>query len=67
MTNLPRAIARNIKALRGARTQEAFARRLGISQATLSQVERAGQNITISTLNKIVRALKIDPCDLFRE
>jgi transcriptional regulator with XRE-family HTH domain len=67
MVNLAKAVARNLKKMRGNRTQEAFARKCGISQPTLSQLERASQNVTIQTLNTIVRRLRCDPCDLFRD
>ena len=60
-------LARNIRALRGDRTQEAFARKLGISQATLARLERGGQNTTINTLQQITKALRCDVCDLFKK
>ncbi len=48
-------------------TQEAFAKRLGISRATLNRLENACQNITIATLDQIATALKCDVGDLFKE
>ncbi len=37
-------LARNIRELRGDKTQDAFARKLGISQATLARLESGVQN-----------------------
>ena len=50
-------LARNIRALRGDKTQDAFARKLGISQATLAHLESGVQNTTIKTLQQICKAL----------
>ena len=46
-------------------TQEAFARKLGVSRATLTRLENAGQNTTIRTLQQITRSLRCDIGDLF--
>jgi len=59
-------LARNIRALRGDKTQDAFARKLGISQATLARLESGAQNTTIKTLQQICKALRCDIGELFR-
>lgn len=65
--NLLDTLARNIRALRGDKTQEAFARKLGISQATLARLESGAQNTTIKTLQQICKALRCDVGDLFKK
>ena len=60
-------LARNIRALRGDKTQDAFARKLGISQATLARLESGAQNTTIKTLQQICKALRCDLGELFRK
>jgi transcriptional regulator with XRE-family HTH domain len=47
-------------------TQEAFAKRLGISRSTLNRLENASQNITIATLDQIATSLRCDVGDLFK-
>lgn len=63
---LPERLARNLRTRRGNLSQEVFARKLGISRATLTRLESAAQNTTIKTLEQIAKALKCDIGDLFR-
>jgi transcriptional regulator with XRE-family HTH domain len=63
---LAEILAQNLKARRGQLTQGAFARKLGISRPTLSRLESAGQNTTISTLEQIAKALRCHVCDLLK-
>lgn len=65
--DLPETLARNIRARRGDKTQEAFARKLGISQATLARLENSAQNTTIKTLRQICKALRCDIAELFKK
>ena len=60
-------LAKNIRALRGDKTQDAFARKLGISQATLARLESGAQNTTVKTLQQICKALRCDLGELFRK
>jgi len=60
-------LAKNLKARRGNLTQEAFARKLGISRATLTRLESAAQNTTIATLEQIAKALRCEIGDLFKK
>lgn len=60
-------LAKNLRARRGDMTQEVFARKLGISRATLTRLESASQNTTITTLNQITKALKCEVSDLFKK
>ena len=59
-------LAKNLKALRGDQTQGAFARKLGISRATLNRLENNSQNTTLKTLDQITKSLKCDIGELFR-
>ncbi|MFC4878507.1 helix-turn-helix transcriptional regulator [Microbulbifer halophilus] len=63
--NLSEKLARNLRARRGQQTQEAFARKLGISRATLTRLESASQNTTLKTLDQITKSLRCDVGDLF--
>jgi DNA-binding XRE family transcriptional regulator len=58
-------LAKNLKARRGKLTQDEFARKLGISRATLNRLESASQNTTLKTLNQITRSLRCDVGELF--
>ncbi|WP_425606609.1 helix-turn-helix transcriptional regulator [Microbulbifer litoralis] len=60
-----RKLARNLRTRRGQQTQEAFARKLGISRATLTRLESASQNTTLKTLDRITKSLRCDVGDLF--
>jgi len=59
-------LAKNLRALRGEQTQGAFARKLGISRATLNRLESISQNTTLKTLNQITKSLGCDIGDLFK-
>ncbi len=63
--DLSQKLAANLRARRGTRTQEVFARKLGVSRATLSRLESAAQNTTINTLEQITKSLRCDIGDLF--
>lgn len=65
--DLPSILAKNIRALRGDKTQDAFARKLGISQATLARLESGAQNTTIKTLQQICKAMRCDIGELFKK
>ena len=64
---LAQRLAANLRARRGDRTQEEFARRLGISRPTLNRLEAAAQNTTLKTLEQISRALRCPVGELFEE
>lgn len=65
MADLAEQLARRLRELRGDLTQEAFARRLGINQATLNRLELQKQNVTLATLQKICDRLNCTICGLF--
>lgn len=63
---LRKILAANLKDRRGNQSQETFARKLGISRATLTRIENASQNITIDTLERIASALRCDASELLK-
>jgi transcriptional regulator with XRE-family HTH domain len=64
---LSEKLAKNLKSRRGKLSQDAFARKLGMSRATLTRLENVGQNTTLKTLNKISKSLRYDVGDLFSD
>ena len=62
---LSEKLARNLKTRRGELTQEEFARKLGISRATLNRLESASQNTTLNTLGQLIKNLRCNVGDLF--
>lgn len=65
--SLSKKLAKNLRTLRGDMTQNAFARKLGVSRPTLNRLESASQNTTLKTLEQIAKSLKCDIGDLFEE
>lgn len=41
--------------------------RMGVDRAYVSLIERGRQNVTITTLNELARALEVRSCDLLCE
>ena len=60
-------LAENLRKRRGNLSQVAFARKLGISQATLNRIENVRQNVTLATLEQFTKVLKCDIEDLFKD
>ena len=65
--DLSTRLSRNLRKRRKDLTQEVFARKLGVSRATLVRLESAAQNTTLKTLQQITKALRCDVDDLFKE
>ena len=65
--NLAKGLSDKLKERRGKLTQQAFAKKLGISRATLTRLENCSQNTTIKTLEQIAKALRCDVGDLFKK
>jgi transcriptional regulator with XRE-family HTH domain len=63
--SLADALAANLRKRRGDLSQEAFARKLGISRPTLTRLENGAQNTTITTLEQISRRLRCNVGELF--
>ena len=64
---LDKRLAENLKTRRGKQTQEAFAKKMGISRATLTRLENCTQNTTLKTLEQISKTLRCDIGDLFKK
>lgn len=64
---LAERLSKNLKDRRGKQTQGEFAKKLGVSRATLNRLESNSQNITLNTLEQITKSLKCDIADLFSE
>ena len=62
---LQRRLAQGLARLRGDTSQNQFARRLGISNASLNRIENQRQNVSLATLEKFCRQLNCDIADLF--
>ena len=56
--------ARKLKELRGDQSRVAFAKRLGIAQSTLKNLE---QSVTLHLIEKIADRLKVDVADLISD
>jgi len=58
--------AANVRALRGKKqlTQEALARKVGISVSYISMLERGQRSPPLETLGNIAAAFGVPPCDL---
>ncbi len=63
---LKRTVARNIRVLRckGGYTQEELSELAGINRNYTGMIEREERSPTVDTLEKIAKALKIDPVAL---
>lgn len=59
-------LAANLRRQRGNLSQKAFARKLGVSRATVTRLEAGSQNATLKTLDQLSKALRCDVADLFR-
>jgi len=67
MQTLADRLAKKLRALRGGVPQRTFARKLGVSVATLNRLESCQQNVTLNTIEKFCRRLKCKVGDLFDE
>ena len=62
---LARRLARALQSFRGEDSQNRFARRIRVSNATLNRIENQLQNVSLKTLEKLCLALRCDVTDLF--
>ena len=62
---LARRLAKGLAELRGDESQNQFARKVGLSNATMNRIENEVQNVSIATLEKLCIALRCDLTDLF--
>jgi len=66
--NLTTVMATNVRRARhaGKMTQEELADRAGLSARYLGSIERAAVSPTITVLERLAKALGVDPCELIR-
>ncbi len=50
---------------RGEMTLSAYARKLGISSSSLHRMEMGEQNVTLTTLERLLKRLKCNAADVF--
>ena len=62
---LARRLAKGLAKVRGEESQNRFARKLGVSNASLNRIENQLQNVSLATLEKFCRSLNCDIADLF--
>ncbi len=62
---LRKRLARGLTRLRGDASQNQFAKKLGISNASLNRIENGVQNVSLATLETLCRRLNCDIVDLF--
>lgn len=48
-------------------SQEAFAAKCDLHRTYVGAIERAEENLTLHTLDKLAKALRVHPADLLRE
>jgi len=65
MRTLEERLAENLRHRRGQMSQRDFAKKLGVSVATLNRVENGQQNVSLKTLSRLCKRLKCDVHDLF--
>ena len=58
-------LARGLASFRGDASQNQFAKKLGISNASLNRIENRVQNVSLRTLETLCRRLDCDIADLF--
>ena len=66
MAQLNEILAINIKKFRGKESQRSFAKRMEINQATLVRIEQGRENITLTTIQKLIDNLHCTVAKLFK-
>jgi len=64
--SLRKQFASFLKAQRGEKTLRDFARQIGLSSSTLQRLEIGEQNLTLDTLERVLKKLKVKIGDVFR-
>jgi transcriptional regulator with XRE-family HTH domain len=60
-------LGRFLRQRRGDLSLPAFARKLGISSSSLHRMEMGEQNVTLKTLELLLKRLKVNVAEVFRE
>jgi DNA-binding Xre family transcriptional regulator len=64
-TSLQQQLSRFLRRKRGQSSYPAFARKLGISSSSLHRMEMGEQNVTLKTLEFLLKRLKCNLRDIF--
>lgn len=62
--DLAKTVHRKLREAQGEMTQRTFARKLGVSRAQMAKLLTSPVNITLHTLARISRTLRVTPCQL---
>jgi transcriptional regulator with XRE-family HTH domain len=65
--DLAAIVHRKLREAQGELTQRAFARKLGVSVGSMARLITGPENMTLSTLAKISRALHVTPSQLLND
>ena len=65
--SLRKQLGTYLREQRGEKTLREFGREAGLSSSTLQRLELGEQNITVDTLENVLRKLKVSINDVFRD
>jgi DNA-binding Xre family transcriptional regulator len=65
--SMQKQLGQYLRKRRGEMTLPAFARKLGISSSSLHRMEMGEQNVTITTLERLLKRLKCNVSDVFND
>ena len=63
--SMQKQLGQYLRKKRGEMTLPAFARKLGISSSSLHRMEMGEQNVTLTTLERLLKRLKRNTSDVF--
>jgi len=66
-SSLQKQLGQFLRKKRGEMSYPAFARKIGISSASLHRMEMGEQNVTLKTLEHILKRFKCSASDIFDE
>lgn len=65
--SLQKQLGEFLRKRRGNLTLPAFARKLGISSSSLHRMELGEQNVTLTTLDRVLKRLKCNAAEVFKD
>jgi DNA-binding Xre family transcriptional regulator len=63
--SMQKQLGQFLRKRRGEMTLPAYARKLGISSSSLHRMEMGEQNVTLTTLERLLKRLKCNTADVF--
>ena len=63
--SMHKQLGQYLRKRRGEMTLPAFARKIGISSSSLHRMEMGEQNVTLTTLERLLKRLKCNVADVF--